>query len=76
MDKKTQLLLKNAAEDEFGGDVDAMLKSAALSGSAVAICTNCGVVYGEPLEPDATDCNCEDCETATVQSVLVLAELI
>lgn len=69
-------LLQKAADEEFGGDITAMLEDGTTDGSAVAICTNCEEVYGERLEPDATDCECEECEMATVQSVLVLAGVI
>jgi len=69
-------LLKKAADAEFGGDVQAMLEDGSTDGSAVAICTSCEEVYGERLEPDATDCECEECETPTVQSVLILAGVI
>lgn len=69
-------LLQKAADEEFGGNVKAMLEDGSIDGSAVAICTSCEEVYGERLEPDATDCECEECETPTVQSVLIIAGVI
>jgi hypothetical protein len=71
-----RILLQKAADAEFGGDVEAMLEDGAISGTAVAICTSCEEVYGERLEPDAEDCECEECETPTVQSVLIIAGVI
>lgn len=69
-------LLQKAADAEFDGDIEAMLEDGSTDGSAVAICTNCEEVYGERLEPDATDGECEECETPTVQSVCILAGII
>lgn len=69
-------LLRKAADDEFGGDVEAMLEDGSTDGSAVAICTNCEQVFGEKLEPDAENVECDECETPTVSSVLVIAGVI
>lgn len=69
-------LLKKAADAEFGGDVDEMLEDGSTDGSAVAICINCEEVYGERLEPDADDVECEECQTPTVQSVLIISGVI
>jgi len=74
--KTINRLLQKAADEEFGGNINAMLEDSSTDGSAIAICTNCEEVYGERLEPDATDCECEECETSTVQSVLVIAGII
>lgn len=68
-------ILQKVANAEFGGDVEGMLEHCALGGVAPGVCTVCLMVH-DSLEPDAEDYECNECETNTVQSVLVLAGVI
>ena len=62
------------AEIEGYGDEMEMLEAATFDSVAAGICTKCG--YSINVEPDCDDGWCEDCETNTVQSCLVLAGLL
>lgn len=68
-------LLRTVAEAEYGGSVDEMLEHYSIDSVVAGICTTCKAI--EPsCEPDADDIECEDCETPTVKSVLIIAGLI
>jgi ssDNA-binding Zn-finger/Zn-ribbon topoisomerase 1 len=62
--------------DEEGLDVDEMLEKATFDSIAPGICTNPDCNYTTTVEPDQTEGWCEDCQTNTVQSCLVLAGII
>jgi len=67
-------LLKRMSEIE-GASIDELLQNATFDSIAVGICSKCGE-YTTEVEPDCRECWCELCETNTVVSCLVLANLI
>lgn len=67
--------LQSLAEIE-GMDVMDMLEEATFDSVAPGICTNEGCDYSTNVEPDADGNLCEDCETESVVSCLILAGLI
>lgn len=68
-------LLQLVANGEFGGDIDGMLAHFATDSIVPGICPTChGIEYS--CEPDMEDGMCEECETPTVKSILILAEVI
>lgn len=79
MPKPTKLtnavLLKKIADAEGFPNVDTMLEHYAVAGSVPAACATCGAIH-DGVEPDAENYPCEECENDTVQSVLILAEVI
>ena len=54
----------------------AMLERAMFDGVAPGICTNEGCDYTCTVEPDSDEGWCEECETNTVTSCLMLAGII
>lgn len=60
--------------DIEGMDVEEMLEEATYDSVARGICMNCD--YTTEVEPDCDSGWCEECETNTVKSCLVLAGLI
>ena len=67
-------LLETLAETEGFEDAEEMLGLAACDSIVPAICTECEATY--ELEPDVADDPCEVCGSRTVQSCLILAEVI
>jgi hypothetical protein len=57
-------------------DVYEMLEKATFDSVAPGICTNEGCDYTTEVEPDCRDGWCEECETNTVRSCLLLAGII
>ncbi len=66
--------LETLANSEGFDSIDTMLEQAVYDSVAPAICINCD--YTTSMEPDQCEGWCEVCETNTVQSCLVLAEII
>lgn len=66
--------LKQLAEDYGYAGVDEMLEGAICDGICPAICTVCG--YTTDVEPDQDRGYCEECESNTVKSALILAGVI
>ena len=60
--------------DEWGVDMETMMRDSIMDGVAPAICTNCG--YTTEMEPDQDRGWCESCEKNTVKSGLILAGMI
>lgn len=56
--------------------VDELLESAAVDSVVPGICTNDGCDYTAEYEPDQDAGWCEECDTGTVTSVLILAGVI
>lgn len=67
--------LEELAEIE-GMEVMEMLEEATFDSLARSICTNPGCDYTTQLEPDQDRGWCENCQTNTVTSCLILAGLI
>lgn len=67
--------LDKLAEIE-GLDVMEMLEGATFEGRSPGICTNKGCDYTTEVEPDQDSGYCEECDTNTVKSCLILAGLI
>ena len=67
--------LQDLADIE-GMEVMEMLEEATYDSVAKGICTNTGCDYTTTVEPDCSQGYCEECETQTVQSCLVIAGLI
>ena len=67
--------LRKIAEGEGFESVHAMLEAAAVDSVSPGICMTCGWVVSE-TEPDQDQGWCENCDTNTVTSALVLAGLI
>jgi hypothetical protein len=62
--------------DACGMSVDELLESAAIDSVVPGICTNDGCDYTAEYEPDQDAGWCEECDTGTVASALVLAGVI
>ena len=65
--------LKELSRD-FGMSVEDMLRESLMDGVSPAICTKCG--YTTEMEPDQSQGWCEECESNSVVSALVLAGCI
>ena len=65
--------LEELANSE-GMDVEEMLEQAVIDSVVPGICMNCDYITG--VEPDQDKGYCEFCNTQTVQSCLVLANII
>jgi len=63
------------ANEEGFDSVDAMIESASTDGVVPGICVNDGCDFTTEVEDDTRDGHCEYCETKTVQSCLILAEV-
>ena len=62
--------------DAFGVDQMQMLANASFDSVAPSICMNDYCDYTAEMEPDQREGWCEECETNTMQSCLVLAGII
>ena len=71
-----QQKLEVLAEAEGFDSVYAMLEKATYDSIASAICVNDRCDYTIDMEPDQREGWCETCETNTVQSCLILAEIL
>jgi hypothetical protein len=60
---------------DVGMEIDEMLKEATFDSVAPGICTRCRNTV-DNCEPDATNNWCDECDTPTVKSALVLAGCI
>jgi len=67
--------LSKLAEIE-GMDEMEMMEQASFDGISPGICTNKGCDYTTTVEPDSSEGYCEECDTNTVASCLVLAGII
>lgn len=74
MRKKLEKL--QALADDYGTSIKDLLEKYAIDSVAPAICTNAGCSYTIEYEPDSEDGWCEECDTGTVVSAFVLADLI
>jgi hypothetical protein len=72
---RNEELLEKLAEYEGYDDYMEMLKEATFDSVAIGICTECKE-YTTQVEPDCSNGFCEECESNTVVSCLVLADLI
>lgn len=63
-------------EKATGIDSLEMARDASIDGIAEGICMNPGCDYTDQVEPDCDNGWCEECNTPTVSSVLVLMDLI
>ena len=70
----TRKELLETMADDYGMSVMEMLKQATYDSVAISICVKC--LYTTEMEPDQREGWCEECEENTVQSCLVLAEMI
>lgn len=68
-------LLKKLAK-KVNKQVKDMLQESADNGIANGICTNSRCQYTANVEPDCEDGWCENCETQSVVSCLILAGII
>ena len=68
--------LDTLAESEGWNDWFDMATTYALDSVAPGICMNGDCDYTTTVEPDCTDGWCENCETNTVKSCLILGGLI
>lgn len=68
--------LQKLAEIEGYDDYQDLLEDNVIDSVCPGICTNPGCDYTTEVEPDCRDGWCESCETQTVQSAMVLAEII
>ena len=68
--------LEKLAVDYGFNDVMDMLEEATYDSIAPAICINSDCDYTTDMEPDQDRGWCEECETNTVQSCLILAGII
>ncbi len=68
--------LEELAAEEGFKTVDALLSAYVIESVAPGICINPGCGYITEVEPDCRDGWCAECETQTVQSAFVLAEVI
>lgn len=68
--------LKLLAKIEGYESINEMLEDAAFNGVSPGICTNPDCDFTASVEPDCEDGYCEDCETYTVKSALILGGFI
>ena len=68
--------LEKLAEIEGFSDVMDMLEAATFDSIAPGICMNTGCDYSTSVEPDSDTGWCEECDTNTVKSCLMLADII
>lgn len=68
--------LARLAEIEGYEDSFSLLEDAITDSICPGICTNKGCDYTTEVEPDCQDGWCEECETQTVQSALILAGVL
>jgi hypothetical protein len=73
---KRQRKLRELCEQEGFLELEHLLDYCAHDSVVPAICINDGCSYGDDLEPDQRAAPCPECRTNSVQSVLVLAQLI
>ena len=57
-------------------DIDEILEKSVFDSECPGICTNLGCGYTASVEPDCSDGWCEDCQTNSVQSALILMGVI
>jgi len=62
--------------EQVGMDVEEMLEEATFDSVAWGICTNPDCDYTTQVEPDCQEGYCEECQTQTVKSCLILMGLI
>jgi hypothetical protein len=75
-DKERRAKLEKLAESEGYENVEAMLRRAAFDSVSPGICVRPGCSYAIDVEPDQQEGYCELCREQSVQSALILAELI
>lgn len=68
--------LARLAEIEGYEDSFTMIEDAITDSVCPGICTRKGCDYTTEVEPDCQDGYCEECETQTVQSALILAGIV
>jgi hypothetical protein len=68
--------LQQLSEDYGFSDIMEMLEAATFDSVSPAICTNDGCDYSTDMEPDQSEGWCENCDTNTVKSALILAGCI
>ena len=68
--------LATLVETEGFGSADELLEAVAHDSVSPGICTRPGCDYTAEVEPDQREGWCEECRAGSVQSALVLAELI
>lgn len=64
------------AEDYGFSDVMDMLEMASIDSMVPGICVNDDCNYSTDVEPDQREGYCENCGTQTVQSCLIIEEII
>ena len=73
--EKRAELLDDLADIEGFETVDELLEARGMDSVMPAICTKCGS-GGYEYEPDCRDGWCDECDSNSVQSLLVLMEII
>ena len=68
-------LNERLAEYEGYDDVESMLEAAVTDSVCPGICTQC-CNYTTEVEPDSDSGYCEECNSNTVKSCLILADII
>ena len=68
--------LERLAEIEGFASIEQLLEACAYDSVSPGICTRDGCDYTAEVEPDQDRGWCEECESATVESALVLAGLV
>lgn len=76
LDRSVRKSKLNELADAWGMSVDELLESSAIDSVVPAICTNDGCDYTTRYEPDQDAGWCEECDTGTVASALILAGVI
>jgi hypothetical protein len=71
-----QAKLRTLVEAEGHSSLDELLQATIIDSVSPAICVTVGCDYTCEMEPDQDRGWCEACGTNTVQSALILAELI
>lgn len=70
------MTVQELAELEGFDDVTFLLEEHICDSLCPAICTNTGCDHQDELEHDARNVTCPDCNTKTVQSIMVLEGII
>ena len=69
-------LVQAIADEVNGGDVLAAIDEAVMDSVNPGACRQCGAVHYDSCEPDMRDGPCDECGSAQVASILVLAGIM
>lgn len=63
-------------QEQYGSSIDELMEQATMDSVAASVCMNDNCEFTDEYEPDCRDGHCPNCDTNTVQSILVIAGII